>query len=311
MGGSGGSGGYSSGRSMSDIAQSLREQEASGDLSAFETEINSQLGKLLSQFNSRDSDLVQRRLKEIKDFLAGELECSVDSLFGGSVAKKTYIEGMSDIDSLILIKDSDLKDSSPSDVLEKLKNILQVKLPHCKVTHGNLAITVKFQDDMEIQLLPGIRHNDKFQISSFTGDSWSMIDPQKFQNKLTNVNKSCDSKLIPVIKLIKALIYNLPDNMQLSGYHVESMGIEAFKNYSGSKNYFHMLSHFFNSAQTIIQKPIKDSTGQSVHVDEYLGAEGSSQRQQIEKFFGIISRRFKNSIGAKSPNVVLEMFEDE
>jgi predicted nucleotidyltransferase len=49
-------------------------------------------------------------------------------LFGGSVAKHTYVDGLSDIDSLLVINGSDLAEGTPREALKKIEKILSGKL---------------------------------------------------------------------------------------------------------------------------------------------------------------------------------------
>lgn len=311
MGGSGGGSGSGNGGSWSysDFTQSLRREEERLGSSSFSTAINAGFGELLRDFNSRDAGLVQERLQEIKDLLSGELECAVDSLFGGSVAKKTYIEGLSDIDSLILIDDASISDQKPSELLELLSLYLKGEVEAESVKHGKLAVTIRYSDGMEIQILPAFKKGDKFEIPSFTDDDWATINPQKFYEKLTKVNTACSGKVVPVIKLAKGLLAALPASLQLSGYHIEALAIDAFKNYSSNFDPYSMLDHFFKHSQIAIKSPIKDSTGQSVHVDEYLGEANSPLRIQASRHLEVISKRFKNALSLQDPEVILELFE--
>ena len=45
--------------------------------------------------NDRDAGAVRIRLEEIKAILGDTIESSVDTMFGGSVAKHTYVDGIS------------------------------------------------------------------------------------------------------------------------------------------------------------------------------------------------------------------------
>ena len=109
-----------------------------------------------------------------------------------------------------------------------------------------------------------------------------------------------NGKLVPTIKLTKAVIATLPEQRRLTGYHVESLAIKIFKDYSGTKIPKAMLHHFFEKAATFVKEPITDSSGQSVHVDEYLGGSNSLQRQIVADAMGRIARRIKNADGAGS-----------
>ena len=52
-----------------------------------------------------------------------------------------------------------------------------------------------------------------------------------------------------------------------------------------------MLRYYFDRCAVEVRTPIKDSTGQSIHVDEYLGKANSLPRMIASDYFGRISRR--------------------
>ena len=79
---------------------------------------------------------------------------------------------------------------------------------------------------------------------------------------------------MPLVKLAKAVMADFPESYRPSGYHVESVAVEAFARYSGPKNYKAMLHHFFERGSGLVLGPIQDSTGQSLNVDENLGPPG-------------------------------------
>ena len=97
MGGSGG--GFSGYGTVSAKAQ-LLASEAGTHSSQREIEINEFLEELLKDFNSRDVDAIQTHLQEIEKVLGREIDGLDAILFGGSISKKTFIEGTSDVDAL-------------------------------------------------------------------------------------------------------------------------------------------------------------------------------------------------------------------
>ena len=70
-----------------------------------------------------------------------------------------------------------------------------------------------------------------------------------------------------------------------------------------------MLRYFFQHAPTQVTKPIRDSSGQSVHVDEYLGAENSLERRIVADALGRIGRKIRNADGAISLERWKELLE--
>ena len=298
----GGAGGAFVNRSPGELRSIVRKAEDETTVAAFEAELARTLGGLLGTYNARDTEAVQVRLEAIKAALQNSIEGSFDLLFGGSVAKHTYVDGLSDIDSLVLINDSAFEGKKPQQVLARMKRVLQQKLGgQAEVSHGRMAVTISHGDSMVIQLLPALRAKDgHVHVPSSRLDGWSKIDPVSFQEALTNRNKECSGKLVPVIKLAKAIVGQLPNDQRLSGYHIESLGIDIFRNYQGEKTKSAMLPTFCEHARQSVLSPIKDGTGQSVHVDGYLGAANSEARQAVSHVFGRLARRMRNATAAGS-----------
>jgi hypothetical protein len=63
------------------------------------------------------------------------------------------------------------------------------------------------------------------------------------------------------------------------------MAIEAFKKLSGKDTSKDMLLHFCREATNLVKSPIQDKTGQSLHVDDYLGVKNSQGQTQNFKNF--------------------------
>jgi hypothetical protein len=302
MGGGGGGGGAFVHRTPEQLRNIVRKSEDQTTVAAFEVELARTLGDLLAAFNGRDTPTVNARLQQVKGALESEIEGSFDQLFGGSVAKHTYVDGLSDIDSLILINDTDLEGKSPQIALERMELIIRDHLGgEATVEHGRMAVTVTFPDGMVIQLLPAIRSDDgNLHVPSSRRDAWSEINPTTFREALTRRNQECGGKLIPTIKLAKAVNGQLPEEQRLSGYHMESLAIAAFKNYDGEKTTAAMLPILFERARELVLSPIHDSSGQSVHVDEYLGPANNDTRIALSHVLSRLARRMRNATAAGS-----------
>jgi hypothetical protein len=302
MGGGGGGGGAFVHRSPEELRKLVRSAEDRTTVAAFESELAGLLGQLLGGYNARDAETARERLDEIKDTLKEEMDGSFDQLFGGSVAKHTYVDGLSDVDSLILLDGSDLEDETPAAALQLMEAVISDRLEgQAEVSRGRMAVTVVYGDGMVIQVLPALRTDDgRLHVPSSRHEGWSRIDPIAFRDALTRRNDECAGKLVPTIKLAKAIIGQLPESQRLSGYHVESLAISAFKDYAGEKTTAAMLPNFFESAKDLVQAPIRDSTGQSIHVDEYLGPANSEARQAAGHVLGRLARRMRNASAAGS-----------
>jgi hypothetical protein len=309
MAGSGG-GGVFSGRTPEELSDLVRKAEAETSVEAFRADLSATLGQLLSGFNGRDTELTNERLADIKSILEGTIEGTFDQLFGGSVAKHTYVDGLSDIDALLLIDKTELLGSTPERALEELTQTLRRGIGNAaNVTHGRMAVTVEYPDGMQIQLLPAVRSNEGFKIPSSRRDGWSHIEPRGFQEKLTSLNRALEGKLVPTIKLAKAVIANLPEQFRVSGYHAEALAISAFRRYGAERSTATMLPMYFERAKDLVLGPIKDSTDQSIHVDDYLGPAGSPSRVSISHIFSRIAKRMRNASAGRSKEQWMDLFE--
>ena len=301
--GGGGGGGWVSSRTPAELAQLVRASEQSSADANFAASLSEELAGLLAGYNGRDLELVRGRLEQAKIALEGSIEGTFDQIFGGSVAKHTYVDGLSDVDSLVIVNNTALVAGGSQRALERMARVLGKHLAgEAVVTHGQMAVTVQYADGMMIQLLPAVRQADgSLRVpSSRRANAWSSINPETFREALTRRNAECGGKLVPVIKLAKAINGTLPEAQRLSGYHMESLAIAAFRGYNGSKTTADMLPVFFERARDLVRSPIRDSTGQSVHVDNYMGAADSPMRQAASHVLGAIAKRMRNATAAGS-----------
>jgi hypothetical protein len=263
--------------------------------SKYATDLNSYLEGLLADINKRDPDIVNRHLDTIKDALSKENEESITLLHGGSMKKHTYVDGLSDVDILAIINNSALENESPQRVLEYFAERLRERLPKTTITVGKLAVTIKFSDGTEVQVLPALTTKTGIRIASAEGTEWSnVVKPDKFAQKITSVNQESGGRVVPVVKLYKVINSQLPEEAKLSGYHIESLAVNAFEDYEGSRSYKDMLQHLAEYASNAVLHPIEENTGQSIHVDDKLGPANSPERQRASASIKRIVTRMKS-----------------
>ena len=304
----GGGGGYFQ-TDPDQLIQKLKESEKSTENAEFETKVSDFLGSLLPDFNDRKSEAINHHLDEIQLALEKELDGIVRLFFAGSVAKHTYVDGLSDIDSLVILDNCELAEQPPENAKDYFVRRLQERFPKTEITAGRLAVTISFPD-AEIQLLPAISCQSHVKIADATGRDWAQIKPKEFTDELTHINQKVGRKVIPVVKLAKAIIANLPEKQQITGYHAESLAVEIFKSYNGDNNLKPMLKYYFQNASDIVRQPIFDRTGQSTHVDDYLGSPNSVERRIVSDAFGRVSRRMSNADNACSTDEWRKLFEE-
>ena len=244
---------------------------------------------LLAQYTRRNTQTVTQRLESLYGFLRQKGNV-VQTMFGGSVRKGTYVTGLSDVDALLIVNQSSLVNQTPALVIEYVRDTIQNRLHQNTVSAGNLAVTVSYSDGTEIQILPAIRTNtDGVRIAEPGSTKWSNVArPDDFAEKLAEVNTARNGRVVPIIKLAKAMAdcFITRPGRKMSGYHIESLAIDAFKDYQGPLDPKTMLVHLLEHSMEAVTNPIVDSTGQSRHVDEYLGQADSNLRKGASTQFG-------------------------
>jgi len=301
----GGSSTYHKNYKSSDILKKMQSSETEAAKQTYESWVNNFLEQCLGNFNNPDTTSINKHIDSIRKTLASDIDGVISMRFGGSLAKQTHINGLSDVDTLVLINNTELVNDSPAQILDYFHKILTEKYQNTgiEIHKGDMAVTMTF-DDTEIQLLPALRYKHGIKIAD--GKDWSkVVKPSIFARKLTVLNQSLFGKLVPAIKLVKAIVSNFPENAKLNGYHVEALASEIFafdrKDASqrpASVKVRDLLYKFFKEAPAKVRKPIKDQTGQTVHIDEYLGPQNNVRRLLVADSLERISRKLDLADGA-------------
>ena len=292
MGGSGG-GRYSGPSSpfLQQQIQRIHEKERA----RLSKDITEYLQKVLARFNDRDTDKAAQRLKVLKDLLGKDAEID-QLLLGGSVAKHTAVDGLSDIDALVILDREDLRGKSAKTMLNAFYKTLNDRLHRddvSKIEKGRLAVTITYKDGIEIQLLPALKTGSTISIAASDGVNWNDTNPHIFQRELTRANRRLNQSLIPTIKIIKSIVSSFPNQKQLTGYHIEAMSVDASKGYRGPKTSKALILHVLEHASQRVLTPMKDATGQARTIDAYLGKASSISRRNISQTLLGVRRRLE------------------
>jgi len=312
MGGGGGSYyDFSSGESAEEI-QSKKAREAKSEVEGgtYRSKVNGFLGEVLARSNDRDADAQAERLERICRAVDRGIEGEVSILFGGSVQKNTYVKGLSDVDGLLLIDNSELQDKSPSEVIAFIKQRLEERYPNSTIVAGGCSVKIRLAGE-EIQVLPALKTTTGYKIcDENTGDWSSVIRPLRFAEALTEVNKDSGGLAVPAIKIVKNIVAQLPEQKRIMGHHLEAIASDAFRGYSGQKDRMSATKHLISACVNSVQRPIADITGQSAYVDEYLGGEGSVKRRNVADAFTRIQRRIYAADSSASVQAWKELFNE-
>jgi predicted nucleotidyltransferase len=290
----GGGGGRYTGPSTQDIQRKI-EQAQKQERQRLDVDVNEMLQTLLARFNDRDTETREKGLSEIRNILGEAVEID-NILLGGSVARHTDISGISDVDALVILNRADLAGQSAQSLLDVFYEMLNQGLPQgevAAVNKGRLAVTVKYRDGSEIQLLPALRTGQTISIAAADGKGWNDTQPKVFHRELTRANDRLNNGLVPAIKLMKSIVSDFPTQKQLTGYHSEAIALEAASGYRGANTPKALLIHLLDYAANRVLRPIVDSTGQSRTVDSYLGHADSLERRNISQALEGMKRRLE------------------
>ena len=252
---------------------------------------------LLAQYNRRNTAATTKHIEELCNVLRRQGDI-VQTMFGRSVRRGTYVNGLSDVDIMLIVNQSSLANRQPADVIAYVKKAIDQELPRNRVRAGNLAVTVNYSDGTEIQVLPAIRRSTGgVRIANPGNTGWSnVVQADNFARRLVEVNTAKGARVVPTINLAKAIAdcFIRRPSRKIAGYHMEALAIEAFKDYRGVLDSKSMLVHLFGNSITAVTNPIADSTGQSQRVDEGLGPANSPARQRVSTYFRQLRARINS-----------------
>ena len=146
-----------------------------------------------------------------------------------------------------------------------MRDIIKRRLPNNPVQAGKLAVTIKYSDKTEYSCCPPY----ELRVEAFGSPNTELAGGAKLRTrkvceKLAKVNASRDSRVVPVIKLAKAMAdcFITREDRKFSGYHIESLAI-GLRRLSGSLDPKTMLNRLYRHSTKAVMSPMTDSTGQS------------------------------------------------
>ena len=97
---------------------------------------------LLAQYTRKNTQTVTLRgaSRSVCDGFLRQKGDVVQTMLGGSVRKSTYVTGLSDVDVLLIVNESSLKNQPPAQVIEYVRDTIQRRLRQNCVRGGSLAV---------------------------------------------------------------------------------------------------------------------------------------------------------------------------
>ena len=248
--------------------------------------------------SKRDFERHMQYRNEAEDAINEGIDGSVDIVYAGSVAKGTYVEGISDVDNHVRINGTSLEKKSPAEVKAYIRQQLS-KLPNVKsVTETSKTVTVIYKDGTEMQYVPVIKTKNGYRVAD--GKRWSnVVYENRFRRDFQRTNKKCGGRLTTLIRILKKENADNPKGQRMSGHHIEVMANRIFKQAPASKtrDIGVMAVYYHQHASRHIRHRMRDVTGQSTYVDKRsLGGPDSEARRVLSRRFASRARRM-NRLG--------------
>ena len=248
--------------------------------------------------SKRDFERHMQNRNEAEDAINEGIDDSVDIVYAGSVAKGTYVEGVSDVDNHVRINGTSLENKRPAEVKAYIRQQLS-KLPNVKsVTETSRTVTVTYRDGTEMQYVPVIKTKNGYRVAD--GKRWSnVVYENRFRRDFQRTNKKCGGRLTSLIRILKTDNASDPKSQRMSGHHIEVMANRIFKQAPASKTktLMSMYGYYQQHASRHIRHRMRDVTGQSTYVDKRsLGGPDSESRRALSRRFASRARRM-NSLG--------------
>jgi len=247
----------------------------------------------------RNHKLHMQYRNEAKDSINEGIDGYVDIVYAGSVAKGTYVEGVSDVDNHVRINGTSLENKRPSEVKAYIRQQLS-KLPNVKsVTETSRTVTVTYRDGTEMQFVPVIKTKNGYRVAD--GNRWSnVVYENRFKRDFQRTNKKCGGRLTALVRFLKKENVDNPKDKRMSGHHIEVMANRIFKSAPASKTHDvgTMAVYYHQHASRHIRHRMRDVTGQSTYVDKRsLGGPDSESRRALSRRFASRARRMNRSGG--------------
>jgi Second Messenger Oligonucleotide or Dinucleotide Synthetase domain len=232
------------------------------------------------EITSGEQGEASRRQEAIRDHVCSQIELRT-SFLTGSYRRHTKTKPLADVDIFCVVKgdgaNADLRDLSPSAVLERLRQVLAEEYddPPPEVSRRSCTVDFTRQGGNVISydvVLAFDRDKRGFEIPDRTVGDWIGTDPTVHAEKATSKNEECGGKWVPFVKMVKG--WNREwDKPVRPSFLLEVMALELVRRPFG--RYQDEVALFFANAAEQIEDVWPDPAG--------LGPDVNSSMSESDK----------------------------
>lgn len=199
--------------------------------------------------------LISDRKDRIATRLANSFECTASTLYVGSYGRGTSNYKTSDIDMIFKfpwnIHDQydAHKTNGQSHFLQAVKNSIAITYPQTNLKGDGQIVSVKFSDDMIIEILPAFEYVDgSFRYpDSNNGGSWKRTYPREEIKALDEMNDTTNGNLKNLCRMTRQWRHH--HGLYLKGAIIDIFCYNFIKDYKYKQNsytyYDYMIRDFF------------------------------------------------------------------
>lgn len=233
------------------------------------------------EITKTESELAQRRHKEIRDHVATEWELE-DDFLTGSYRRHTKTKKLKDVDIFVVVKrdgaQGHLRADGPSAVLRELKRVLDKK--YDSVVIDRMACTIDFgsEEIVSFDVVPAFKRKGGGYEIPDTQTDWIATNP-KLHHELTSAkNNACDEKWVPFVKMVKGANRELGEPVEPS-FLLEVMALDLVQEPFG--RFQDELVFFFATAADELDRDWPDPANLGPDVNVMNGSKRATARTAL------------------------------
>lgn len=197
----------------------------------------------------------------VRDQLRHHLDGLRETFLTGSVARKTAIRPLDDVDVFVVLDPAiHTRSTTPHETLRLLQRALKKALPQSvELRFQTRSIGLRYSgNDIRLDLVPALPDGERYTIPDRERDAWINTAPRAQKALLNAADQRIGGQLRPLIRLAKCARRHR--FAALRSYHLEVMAWSAFTAPPGAyaDGFTALLGHL---AETVIQR-IPDPTHQ-------------------------------------------------
>jgi hypothetical protein len=176
----------------------------------------------------------QRRLRE----LLHESRLPVlDSYLSGSYSRDTALRPIDDVDIVFIVEPShwmlwpSFWRPEPSEVLDSFARAIRHRYTLSSVYGQRRSVNLRLSD-LDIDVVPALsanEHSSAIYVPDRQASTWILSNPKEHARQATQVNRSQDGRLKPLVKLLKLWNSQLPSTAQVKSFLLETMALRIFR----------------------------------------------------------------------------------